>query len=550
MATDDVRGGFRRWRRSRPFWGGLFLLLSGIEMFLSANMSLGDLELHLGPQGFLSYVLPLMLILAGVLSWATPGQRLFYGIIGLLTALYSFIGLNLGGFLIGMLLGIVGGALVIAWGPPRVKPVVSDSPEPSASDTSASDTSALDTSAFDDPPSFDDEIAGHDDRPTRPILRPADSGDTAIIPGMPPEEPRGGMHPRALSVILLVVAVTAGVLIAGGNAPAKAVTCPEGLPSRSFSSAPASSATVTPTTASPDPATSAPAAPGGASPTVTPTVTSQPAAGGTSAPESPALPPATTSPPADSNPVADGVEGFFDGLGNLLGIGDDSTPSTSPEPSGSSIAPTTPAATTTPPPAATTPPATAAPTTTAPPAAATTPPATTAAASSAAATTKPAASPSVEEIPCLGPRVMGKVAGADDIPQVSEKPGVMEVGSLTMYDSTYDGVVDIPTRKGSFKALKFSMDKAVNKPFTLTIDETGTAKTVIKSNELVTDKNVRFYTPKFQGKLFGLIPVTFTPEQPPPLTLPVLWFTDVTIQLAYVRCDTLTAAPLDIRETA
>jgi hypothetical protein len=61
---------------------------------------------------------------------------------------------------------------------------------------------------------------------------------------------------------------------------------------------------------------------------------------------------------------------------------------------------------------------------------------------------------------------------------------------------------------------------------------------------------VRFYTPKFQGKLFGLIPVTFTPESPPPLTLPVLWFTDVKIQLAFVRCDTLTADPLDVRELA
>jgi hypothetical protein len=42
--------------------------------------------------------------------------------------------------------------------------------------------------------------------------------------------------------------------------------------------------------------------------------------------------------------------------------------------------------------------------------------------------------------------------------------------------------------------------------------------------------------------------VTFTPEQPPPLTLPVLSFTDVKIDLAFVRCDRLTADPLDLRE--
>ena len=119
-----------------------------------------------------------------------------------------------------------------------------------------------------------------------------------------------------------------------------------------------------------------------------------------------------------------------------------------------------------------------------------------------------------------------------------------------MVNSTYDGVVDLPTRTGTtIKALKFSMDKAVNEGFTLTIDESNGADTVIRSDVLTTDRNVRFYSPRFQGKLFGLIPVTFTPDQPPPLTLPKLSFTDVTIQLAYVRCDTLTGKPLAITET-
>ena len=119
MAADNFWGKFRRWRRHRPFWGGLFLILSSIELFLSANMSIGGLEVHLGPQGFLSYLLPLLLLMCGLLAWFTPAQRLFYGIVALLAALYTFVGLNLGGFGIGMLLGILGGALLIAWGPPR-----------------------------------------------------------------------------------------------------------------------------------------------------------------------------------------------------------------------------------------------------------------------------------------------------------------------------------------------------------------------------------------------------------------------------------------------
>ncbi|MFC3385173.1 hypothetical protein ACFOHP_24990, partial [Couchioplanes caeruleus subsp. azureus] len=155
--------------------------------------------------------------------------------------------------------------------------------------------------------------------------------------------------------------------------------------------------------------------------------------------------------------------------------------------------------------------------------------------------------PSLPDIPCLGPRVF-KVAGPDDVPTVSMRGGTLESKSLTMYNSSYDGVIDLPTAEGTLKALKFSMKKTVTKPFQLTVPEQGTASTVINSDELITEGNVRFYTPRFQGKLFGLIPVTFTPDKPPPLTLPILWFTDVKIQLAFVRCDTLTAEPLKLTE--
>src|SRR5690349_16924453 len=130
--TNTPDGGFRRWRRSRPFWGGLLLLIAGLELFLSANLTLGDLEVHMGPEGFLSYLLPLLLILAGVLTWVSPAQRLFYGILGLLTAVYSLVGLNLGGFGLGMLIGIFGGALVLSWAPSRHQPPAAAAAEPGA----------------------------------------------------------------------------------------------------------------------------------------------------------------------------------------------------------------------------------------------------------------------------------------------------------------------------------------------------------------------------------------------------------------------------------
>ncbi len=55
--------------------------------------------------------------IAGVLAITMPAHHVFYGVITLAVAVYSLVGVNLGGFLVGMLLGCVGGVLVVAWMP-------------------------------------------------------------------------------------------------------------------------------------------------------------------------------------------------------------------------------------------------------------------------------------------------------------------------------------------------------------------------------------------------------------------------------------------------
>ncbi|GIF53221.1 hypothetical protein DFJ67_2497 [Asanoa ferruginea] len=114
---------FGRWRRSRPFWGGLLLLLSGIEIFLSTQLSLGGLSFQLGPTGFLSWLIPTILAACGLLAWSTPQQRMFYAVVGAVTAVFSLIGVNLGGFFLGLVLGIVGAGLVFGWTPLATPPV-------------------------------------------------------------------------------------------------------------------------------------------------------------------------------------------------------------------------------------------------------------------------------------------------------------------------------------------------------------------------------------------------------------------------------------------
>ena len=54
---------------------------------------------------------------------------------------------------------------------------------------------------------------------------------------------------------------------------------------------------------------------------------------------------------------------------------------------------------------------------------------------------------------------------------------------------------------------------------------------------------MKFYASRFHGTLLG-IPLTFTPDSPPPLTLPIMVFGDPDIQLAFVDCEVLNAPGL------
>ena len=112
-------GRFRAWRRQRPFIGGILVALGGIEMFFSGQLDIGHLHVQLGIEGLQATIIPVVLLLLGILAITMPAHHVFYGVIALAVALYSLIGVNLGGFLIGMLLSVVGGVLVVAWMAPH-----------------------------------------------------------------------------------------------------------------------------------------------------------------------------------------------------------------------------------------------------------------------------------------------------------------------------------------------------------------------------------------------------------------------------------------------
>ncbi|GAA3729216.1 DUF6114 domain-containing protein [Streptomyces tremellae] len=108
--------GFRGWRRGRPFWGGLCVLLGGAEILLSERASI-SVVLHAGTESLAGYLLPGVLAVCGLLLLANPDHRVFYSVIAVLCSLGTWVTSNLGGFVVGMLLGLVGSSLAFGWLP-------------------------------------------------------------------------------------------------------------------------------------------------------------------------------------------------------------------------------------------------------------------------------------------------------------------------------------------------------------------------------------------------------------------------------------------------
>ncbi|MET7687364.1 DUF6114 domain-containing protein [Streptomyces sp. NPDC005483] len=113
---------FTRWVYGRPFFGGLWLTLGGAWILLTMKVSL-KVVLHVGMQGLAGYLLPSLMVLLGLLILFNPAQRLFYSITGVLISLGTWVTSNMGGFMVGLLLGVVGSVLTFGWLPdqePRV----------------------------------------------------------------------------------------------------------------------------------------------------------------------------------------------------------------------------------------------------------------------------------------------------------------------------------------------------------------------------------------------------------------------------------------------
>ena len=110
----------KQWRRRRPFWAGVFALASGLLVLFPpyASLRFGDAMISLNTMGGVSsLVIGIVLISCGVSLWIRPEFRVPAGVVALLLSLVAIVTSNLGSFLVGTLLGIIGAALALAWTP-------------------------------------------------------------------------------------------------------------------------------------------------------------------------------------------------------------------------------------------------------------------------------------------------------------------------------------------------------------------------------------------------------------------------------------------------
>jgi hypothetical protein len=111
---------FRAWRGTRPFWAGLFVLLAGfpIMYFPYAHLQVGHLTLAMATTaGAGSLIIGVLLVVLGFSLWFQKHVRTFAGVAAILLGLVSIPVSNFGGFMIGFLFALVGGAMAVSWAP-------------------------------------------------------------------------------------------------------------------------------------------------------------------------------------------------------------------------------------------------------------------------------------------------------------------------------------------------------------------------------------------------------------------------------------------------
>ncbi|MEE1810018.1 hypothetical protein [Streptomyces sp. BE133] len=144
-----------------------------------------------------------------------------------------------------------------------------------------------------------------------------------------------------------------------------------------------------------------------------------------------------------------------------------------------------------------------------------------------------------ERFPCptADPEALAAADLETGVPLLPTDPWILDSSLLTLNGLDYKGIVEVKTQDGTIKkVLKFTASSIDIKDLhQLTVGPAGTTGHVQArkgSTSTIRNGTVTMYTEELKGNLFGLIPVTFSPQTPPPLNVPFAFFTKVKVTQA------------------
>ncbi|MEU1084901.1 hypothetical protein ABZ368_32545 [Streptomyces sp. NPDC005908] len=129
--------------------------------------------------------------------------------------------------------------------------------------------------------------------------------------------------------------------------------------------------------------------------------------------------------------------------------------------------------------------------------------------------------------------------GVDNNVPLPDDPWYLNASSLLLKGADYKGIVEVRTANGTTKkVLKYVISDGTDiGDLHQTVKDKQSGKTyhvqaAKGSTSTIRDGDTVMYTESISGNLLGLIPITFDPENPPPLNIPLIYFTKVTVQQA------------------
>ncbi|GGP60322.1 hypothetical protein [Streptomyces melanogenes] len=151
--------------------------------------------------------------------------------------------------------------------------------------------------------------------------------------------------------------------------------------------------------------------------------------------------------------------------------------------------------------------------------------------------------------PTPDPKALANAKLDAGVPLLPDQPWILKTSKLTLSGLNYEGIVEVKTGSGKIKkVLKFTaksvdidnLHQLVYGPELNGKPTTAHVKARAGSESTIRNGTVTMYTEELKGNLLGLIPVTFSPQTPPPLNIPYVFFTNVTIHQAGQFGGTLT----------